>query len=108
MKKGRFANKAQEILNSNKPTGLKDFLSSESNDSSVQLHGNTEISQSGYLEDNIKQPSIEALSSKPAREEFRCTFELAEKLRQYAFDKRLKKTDVITQALEELFARNGY
>lgn len=45
---------------------------------------------------------------KSIREEFRFTEDLANKLRKYAYEKDLKKVDIVALALEEFFNSRGY
>jgi hypothetical protein len=94
--KGTFAELGKAILGASKPTGLSDFLDTEADSESVRKQVNTETC------------AIKSSTGKTAREEFRLTKDLAERLRRYAFDKRMKKTDAIIKALEELFGREGY
>lgn len=101
-KKRKFADKGKAILGQTRPTSIQDILEDKEDSHIVRKPVNTEIRK-------ISQPQqIKNQAGKSAREEFRFTEELAERLRQYAFDKRKKKTDVVTKALEEFFDREGY
>jgi hypothetical protein len=45
---------------------------------------------------------------KTEREEFRFTPDLSDRLRRYCYERRTKKTRVVTQALDEFLSRAGY
>ncbi len=83
-KKGTFAEKGQSILNPQKPKGISDFLD-ENKDVSVRKTANTEC-------------------RKAVREEFRLPFELAERLRKYAYKNRSTKTATVIEALSKFFS----
>ena len=115
-RKGRFSGKAKELLGAGKPTGLSDFLNSSENNEAIQESGKPatrqagkpEIRQTVITETRTSSKASKIEESKPVREEFRCTEKLAERLRRYSFEKRMKKTDIITKALEDLFDREGF
>jgi hypothetical protein len=112
-KKGKFSSKANNILSPNKVTGLADFLDepeSKSVNEPIRSDVKTDI-RIGVQTDNHRDGKTDIQSSDAlgiVRENFRLAEPLAERLRQYAFDKRTTKTDVVSQALEEFFTRNGY
>jgi hypothetical protein len=95
-KKDKFLGMAKATLGTNKPIGLADFLDNTEDNQNIRKTVNTE---------NRKDKKI---TSKPAREEFRFTEELANRLRKYAYEKRLKKVDIVTLALEKFFDDEGY
>ena len=47
-------------------------------------------------------------AGKTEREEFRFTPELSDRLRRYCYERRTKKTRVVTRALEDFLEREGY
>ena len=90
MKKGKFADKAKEIIDPDKPKGLSDFLGEEerkSEDTDIRKHEST-----------AKRITV--------REEFRLPEDLAENLRTYAFHNRITKTAVVIEALNK-FLESG-
>ena len=77
-KKSKFASKAKSILDKGKPSGIGDFLEEGTQKEDVRKSVNTESSKPVETETRTEAP-------KTTREEFRLPFELAEKLRKYAF-----------------------
>ena len=112
-KKGKFSSKASNILSPGKVTGLADFLDdseSKSVNEPIRSGIKTDI-RTNVQTDKHKDAKTDIQSSDGlgiVRENFRLAEPLAERLRQYAFDKRTTKTDVVSQALEEFFTRNNY
>lgn len=120
--KGAFARKGKSILEPARPQGLAEFLADESvstpkepEDSNVtgpRENVNTETREDeneGTRSTLVPRESKkETLPQKPVREELRLTFEMGERLRRYAFDKRMKKIDVVTEALEMFFHHEKY
>ena len=103
MKKGKFADKAKEIIG--KPKGLGDFLEGEQKVSKTvyteeQNAGITANSKT-VITDIQKYDNTE--KRKIVREEFRFPEDLAETLRTYAFNHRTTKTAVVIEALSEFF-----
>lgn len=105
-KKGKFANKANTILSPNKPTGIADFLDDTAESKSVNTSVRKNINMS-IQKDAETQSQIDDTVN-VVRENFRFAESLAERLRLYAFNKRMTKTDVVVQALEEFFTHEGY
>ena len=105
-RKGKFASKANNILSPNKVTGLADFLDDEAESKSANAFLRTDTKTD--IQRDVKTESQTNGTTGIVRENFRLAEPLAERLRQYAFDKRTTKTDVVAQALEEFFTRNGY
>ena len=66
-------------------------------------HGYTEIQESEYTENRETDRSGSAV-----REEFRLPGDLAETLREYAHQQRLKKTAVVIEALQEFFRHRHF
>ena len=95
-KKNKFASRAKSILDTGKPSGIGDFLEEGAQGKDVRKTVNTEISKTVEPGNRINDP-------KTIREEFRLPFELAEKLRKYAFETRSTKTATVVEALENLF-----
>ena len=94
--KGRFAGKGKSILGTERPTGLADFLENSTENQDVRISENTEIRNAENTEIRV------------AREEFRFTEDLAERLRKCAFEKRRKKVEIVTQALEQFLKQEGF
>lgn len=93
--KGKFANKGKSILGSQKPVSVGDFLETD---------GNTETLESVNTESRLSVP----FEPRTVREEFKLTRSLVARLKRYAYEKDLKKVDIVTRALEEFFDREGY
>jgi hypothetical protein len=93
--KKTFADKGKSILGERKPLSVKDFLESD---------GNTESRKTVLPE----TPSGVVAEPRTEREEFKLTKKLAQRLKRFAYEKDIKKVDVVTRALEELFDREGY
>jgi len=93
-KKSKFASKAKSILDKGKPSGIGDFLEEGTQKEDVRKYVNTESSKTVETETRTEGP-------KTVREEFRLPFDLAEKLRKYAFENRTTKTATVVDALEE-------
>lgn len=102
--KGRFAGKGKSILGTERPTGLADFLENSTENQDVRISENTEIRNA----ENTEIRTEPRLSAKVAREEFRFTEDLAERLRKCAFEKRRKKVEIVTQALEQFLKQEGF
>jgi len=117
-KLGAFTGKAKQLLNTGRAESLADLLDVSHN----TVSQNTEKPES--LEDDIpvnrysditrtrkaeKPENQEDGSSEDRiREEVRLPIDLAEALRLYAFQQRMKKTTVMTQALREFLQRRGF
>src|SRR6266699_986598 len=87
---GKFARKAQRILHRDQPMSLADLMSEE------HEPGFPESREAGYPENRKTDRSA-------VREEFRLPEDLADTLREYAHQQRLKKTAVVIEALQEFF-----
>ena len=87
---GKFARKAQRILHRDQPMSLADLMSEEEH-------------EPGYPENRKTDRSGSAV-----REEFRLPEDLADTLREYAHQQRLKKTAVVIEALQEFFRHRNF
>ncbi len=106
-KKGKFSGKGKAILGANKPSGIADFLENQE-DSEMRQAANVVSRTAVQPQSRTLEDISKTALNKTARGEFRFPEELSERLRQYAFDKRRNKTDVVIRALEEFFTREGY
>ena len=95
---GKFARSAQRILHRDQPMSLADLMGEEDHE-----HGYTEIQEPEYTENRETDRSGSAV-----REEFRLPGDLAETLREYAHQQRLKKTTVVIEALQEFFRQRHF
>ena len=95
---GKFARRAQRILHRDQPMSLADLMGEEDHE-----HGYTEIQESEYTENRKTDRS-----GRTVREEFRLPADLAETLREYAHQQRLKKTAVVIEALQEFFRHRNF
>ncbi len=98
---GKFARRAQRILHRDQPMSLADLMGEEDQEigyQATQETGYTESQESVYTESRKAERSGSAV-----REEFRLPADLAETLREYAHQQRLKKTAVVIEALQEFF-----
>ena len=96
--KGKFARKAQRILHRDQPMSLADLMSEEEHEP-----GYPESREAGYPENQKTDRSSSAV-----REEFRLPEDLADTLREYAHQQRLKKTAVVIEALQEFFRHRNF
>src|SRR5215467_7670362 len=87
---GKFARKAQRILHRDQPMSLAELMSEEEHEI-----GNPEN----------RKPDRNGSS---VREEFRLPEDLADTLREYAHQQRLKKTAVVIEALQEFFRHRNF
>jgi hypothetical protein len=95
---GKFARKAQRILHRDQPMSLADLMSEEEHEP-----GFPESQEPGYPENRKTDRSGSAV-----REEFRLPEDLADTLREYAHQQRLKKTAVVIEALQEFFRHRNF
>src|SRR4029453_11657479 len=95
---GKFARKAQRILHRDQPMSLADLMSEEE-----QEPGYPESQEPGYPDTRIPDRSGSAV-----REEFRLPEDLADTLREYAHQQRLKKTAVVIEAPQEFFRHRNF
>jgi hypothetical protein len=95
---GKFARKAQRILHRDQPMSLADLMSEEEHEP-----GFPESREAGYPENRKTDRSGSAV-----REEFRLPEDLADTLREYAHQQRLKKTAVVIEALQEFFRHRNF
>jgi stress response protein YsnF len=95
---GKFARRAQRILHRDQPTSLADLLEEKARGS-----GYTESHESVYTENRKSERGDSTV-----REEFRLPEDLAETLREYAHQQRLKKTAVVIEALQEFFRHRDF
>ena len=86
---GKFARKAQRILHRDQPMSLADLMS--------------EKGKPGFPETREADRSGSSV-----REEFRLPEDLADTLREYAHQQRLKKTAVVIEALQEFFRHRNF
>lgn len=103
---GKFARKAQRILHRDQPTSLADLMREEEQEigyPAIREHGYPENQESGYTENRKTDRS-----GNTVREEFRLPEDLAETLREYAHQQRLKKTAVVIEALQEFFRHQNF
>ena len=87
---GKFARKAQRILHRDQPMSLAELMSEEEHEI-----GNPEIRKTDRNGSSV-------------REEFRLPEDLADTLREYAHQQRLKKTAVVIEALQEFFRHRNF
>ena len=95
---GKFARKAQRILHRDQPMSLADLMSEEEHEP-----GFPESREAEYPENRKTDRSGSAV-----REEFRLPEDLADTLREYAHQQRLKKTAVVIEALQEFFRHRNF
>ena len=95
---GKFARKAQRILHRDQPMSLADLMSEEERES-----GFPESREPGFPGSRKADRSGSAV-----REEFRLPEDLADTLREYAHQQRLKKTAVVIEALQEFFRHRNF
>src|SRR4030095_8012637 len=103
---GKFARKAQLILHRDQPMSLADLMSEEEHESGFpesREAGYPESQEPGYPDTRIPDRSGSAV-----REEFRLPEDLADTLREYAHQQRLKKTAVVIEALQEFFLHRNF
>jgi hypothetical protein len=103
---GKFARKAQRILHRDQPMSLADLMSEEEHEPGYpesREAGYPESQEPGYPE-NWKTDR----SGSAVREEFRLPEDLADTLREYAHQQRLKKTAVVIEALQEFFRHRNF
>lgn len=90
-KNNQFAAKAGGILNGKRPASMTELMEGQSRDS--------------VSPENRK--TVKPILRKK-REEFQIPDTLAELLRAYAYEHRIKKTAVVISALEEFFAHRKF
>jgi len=103
---GKFARRAQRILHRDQPMSLADLMGEE-----VQEIGYTETRETGYpgsQETESTENRKPEKNDSAVREEFRLPADLAETLREYAHQQRLKKTAVVIEALQEFFHHRNF
>jgi hypothetical protein len=103
---GKFARKAQRILHRDQPMSLADLMSEEEHEPGFpegREPGYPESQEPGYPENRKTDRSGSAV-----REEFRLPEDLADTLREYAHQQRLKKTAVVIEALQEFFRHRNF
>ena len=103
---GKFARKAQRILHRDQPMSLAELMSEEEHEI-----GNPEIRVSGFPGNQESgNPEIRKTdrNGSSVREEFRLPEDLADTLREYAHQQRLKKTAVVIEALQEFFLHRNF
>jgi len=103
---GKFARKAQRILHRDQPMSLAELMSEEEHEignPETRIPGFPENQESGYPEDRKTDRNGSAV-----REEFRLPEDLADTLREYAHQQRLKKTAVVIEALQEFFRHRNF
>jgi hypothetical protein len=103
---GKFARKAQRILHRDQPMSLADLMSEEEHEPGYpesREAGYPESQEPGYPENRKTDRSGSAV-----REEFRLPEDLADTLREYAHQQRLKKTAVVIEALQEFFRHRNF
>ena len=103
---GKFARRAQRILHRDQPMSLADLMGEE-----VQEIGYTEIRETVYpgsQETESTENRKPEKNDSAVREEFRLPADLAETLREYAHQQRLKKTAVVIEALQEFFHHRNF
>lgn len=96
-KKDRFLGMAKATLVTNKPTNLADFLDNTEDNQSVR---------EAVITENRTNKKVD--KTKTVREEFRLNEDLASRLKKYAYEKNLKKVDIVKLALEKFFDGEGY
>jgi hypothetical protein len=103
---GKFTRKAQRILHRDQPMSLADLMREEEHEPAFpesREAGYPENQESGYPENRKTDRSGSAV-----REEFRLPEDLADTLREYAHQQRLKKTAVVIEALQEFFRHRNF
>jgi hypothetical protein len=103
---GKFARKAQRILHRDQPMSLAELMSEEEHvigNPDSRIPGFPENQGSGYPENRKTDRNGSAV-----REEFRLPEDLADTLREYAHQQRLKKTAVVIEALQEFFRHRNF
>jgi len=111
---GKFARRAQRILHRDQPMSLADLMGEEDHEPRY-----TESQESEYPENQESEYPENQESEYPenrktdrsgsaVREEFRLPADLAETLREYAHQQRLKKTAVVIEALQEFFRHRNF
>ncbi len=87
---GTFAGKARHLLDRERPASMADLMGEENRETVYP-----EIRQSGRASGKV-------------REEFRLPEDVAETLREYAHQQRMKKTAVVIEALREFFRHKQF
>jgi hypothetical protein len=103
---GKFARKAQRILHRDQPMSLADLMREEEREPGFpesRFPGFPESQEPGYPENRKTDRGGSAV-----REEFRLPEDLADMLREYAHQQRLKKTAVVIEALQEFFRQRNF
>ena len=98
MKKGTFSEKGKNILGDKIPNNLESFLE---NKSDISDTGNNTDGHAGENQANQTSKTTE-------RQEIKLTKQIFEKLRTYAFEKRVTKSFVVNEALNVFFKKQGY
>ena len=106
MTQERFKGKGQEILASQKPSSLDQFLHSTDNPETTENrdNGRPQLHETGAMTDS---------GQTTVREEFRCPPQLSDRLNTYVFDhkkikRRTSKTQVVNEALDMFLTGKGY
>jgi hypothetical protein len=103
---GKFARRAQRILHRDQPTSLAELMGE-----GIHEIGYTETRETVYpgsQETESTENRKPEKNGNAVREEFRLPTDLAETLREYAHQQRLKKTAVVIEALQEFFHRRNF
>lgn len=110
--RGTFAQKGKAILDgATRPKRLSDFLAPEA----AEEDAGGEATATPPEPPGTDAPSIRhdvntarRVPEKSVRQELRLTEELGERLRRYAYEKRLKKNEVVHRALAAYLEKDGY
>ncbi len=98
MKKGTFGEKGKNILGDKIPNNLESFLGNETD--TVDTDNRLDVEQ--------EKIQAEQASKTTERQEIKLTKQIFEKLRTYAFEKRVTKSFVVNEALDVFFKKQGY
>ena len=98
MKKGTFGEKGKNLLGDKIPNNLESFLGDEgeTGDTGNRVDGQTDAGK------------LDQVSKTTERQEIKLTKQIFEKLRTYAFEKRVTKSFVVNEALDVFFKKQGY
>lgn len=96
-KKDKFLGMAKATLATNKPTNLTDFLDNTEDNQPIRK---------AVITENRTNKIVD--KTKTVREEFRLDEDLAGRLKKYAYEKDLKKVDIVKLALKQFFDNEGY
>lgn len=92
-----------------KSTGGELFKRTESDDANVHLQQNANVDTPTYADATMQQDAIvEPPKVAEVRKHFVLPEPLAERLRRYCFEQRVKEAPVVREALDQYLGKAGY